>query len=258
MFHSKTVSLFAAAVTAAFVFAGTANAALLLINFDEVTSYTSDGTNTWQTFDLSEGSVNGSNAFVPVTGVTLADTTGSTAAGYTLDISGSVTSGSTIAENVGPNAGDPVVDGDGNPTTLPAWFDSSSAEQRSGHNIRIHPSLENQVLTYAFSGFQTTDTVKFEFVFGKTNGTGDRTIDLGLNTREDILDGVDADGQFAVGVTNVTGSTSYSFTVQGNQGANSWGPGGNAIGVTVTPIPEPASLAMGLFGLTLIAGRRRR
>lgn len=246
--HSLTKTLAAALIAVLVVLTGSANAALLLINFDEVTSYTSDGTNTWQTFGLS-----GSDwEFLPVSNVTLADTAGSTAAGYKLDISSSMTGDNVILDNDGAAASafDSPATG-----TLPTWFDSSSAEQRSTHHMD-----DDNIVTYEFSGFQSTDTVDFEFVIGRSSsGTESRPIDLGRLTRGDILNGVATNGVVHIGVANgLTGSTSYTFALRGDETPSGFVSAANAIGVTVSPIPKPASLALlGLGGL-LIVGRWRR
>jgi MYXO-CTERM domain-containing protein len=61
------------------------------------------------------------------------------------------------------------------------------------------------------------------------------------------------DGQYAIG-TFVASSSSQTLRLWGNESGQI-----NAIQVrNLGVIPEPASLVMGLMGLSLIVGRRRR
>jgi len=223
------------------------HAALILVNFGE-TAYTTDGSNTWQTVDLRTGST----AFQTITNQALVDTDN--------------TSTSVLLSVTSDNGGEGTTDGTTGPDqtafdspdvgTKPTWLDSASAEQRESFTFG-----SGTIWTYTFTGFDTTDTVNFDFGVGrssKASAVDERRIDLSYNSRGDLLDNADTNGAVGYASTgDLTGFTSYAFTIQLDELSTSFAGAVNTIGLTVTPIPEPASLTLAGMALVLTLTLRR-
>jgi|GEM_PF-2324259 len=214
-------------------------AALILINFGE-TSYTSDGSNTWQTVDLRTGST----AFQTITNQALVDTDNS---GTSVRLSVSSDNGGEGTTDGTPGPDQAAFDTPAVGTT-PTWMDSSSAEQREAFTFG-----SGTIWTYTLSGFNVSDIVNVEFSVGRTfkSTTGSRSIDLTYLSRGDLLNNADTNGVVGVASTgNLTGETSYTFTLQLDETADQFAGAVNAIGVTV--VPEPATLT--LAGMAILLG----
>ena len=206
----------------------------VLVNFGD-TPYTSDGSNTWQTFNLE----NGSGQFAPVAPTALADTTGA-ASGISLGVTGVIVQNlptgpwNGVSNNVGATQAQFDAPASG---TKPSWFDSSSAEQRETFGFFDYD------VTYTLSGFSASDTVQLDFALGAGGmGAGDRALTLSYPAGPTTLFNdvqVNDVGRYAT-ISGLTGSTSYSFLAE-STGYTS-GALVNALGVTTGPPPPPASV----------------
>jgi len=200
------------------------------LNFSEL-AYTSDGTDTWQTFDLNTGSGDATaSGPAGISNVTLADTQGSTSAGLTFSVSTSGVGGADVAYLSTSKLTN--VDFSGNPY---AWYDASVAAQRETFSIKDGSGT----WTYTFSGFDPTDTVNLEFVLARGK-TGDRATTISYQTTGDVLNDaqVDEDGgpQYP-SLTGLTGSSSYTVTI--DPSGDGWGCLPNALNIEVIPAVVP-------------------
>jgi hypothetical protein len=194
-------------LAASFLIAASAHADQVLVNFG-ASAYTSDGSNTWQTFDLHDGS----GQFAALTTTGLLDTSGAPS-GITLEITGAVfQNGPTgpwngVFDNAGASQGQFDAPASG---TKPVWFDSSSFQQRQTFGWYDYD------ITYTFSGFSASDTIQFDFAVGVNLGLGDRALTLsyppGSTTLMNDVQVANV-GRYAT-IPGLTGSTSYSFVAR--------------------------------------------
>jgi len=166
-------------------------------------AYTSDGENTWQSYDLS--STSGGSIGTPshVTNALLSNVEGNASKGIRFSTSGG---GNVNAASI-PSSSDFA----GHP--YPGWFNPGAFAQRSCFAI----SSGSPDWVFTFSGFDAADEVRFEFVIART-GTGDRALTVTHQNNGDLLNdarvGVgDAEPRY-VNTGTLTGSTSYSFTFE--------------------------------------------
>ena len=227
MFHSKTLSLFAAAVIAGFAVAGSANAATL-------SGLALDGSDQFQWPDAPL--IGGQEQF---------------------DTSMSATSGRDVKDN-----------------------------RDQGQSFTITQTGTLDSVAFNFHAFSSSGTANFTWNFFKVVSATDSTmvgsvIDSLTVTASDLTNlGFSDDDKgtlvFDVVDTSVTADDVYAIQLDTDSGTdhivkwrrdNSGYTGGEAFGnesvaddyyAAAYAVPEPASLAMGLFGLALIAGRRRR
>jgi len=222
----------------AFVTGIPAHAATVLINFGE-TAYTTDGVNTWQTFDINDGS----NDLVEVSGAALVDT-GNASTGLDLSVSGS---GSV---NVFSRADDEVPNFD---NITASWFDTSVAEQRETYSF----GSAGNTITYTFSGFSTTDIVDFDFVVARAAGSATtRSVTVTSTLPETVINNQNTHtGGLEFTASAYTGATSYAFTFEADPGD---GIPATANAIRIVVIPEPGTFALvGLaFGCLFICRRR--
>lgn len=139
---------------------------IFLINFSDDESYSTDGTNTWQTFDFSSTEEGGGNGdAVAISATTLKDKAGNSDDNYTfaLDVSG--VSGT---ENIGLQTGTAVLQSFFSASPY-SWFDDSDHEQRETYSLKNGSGIFKVVL----DGFSSSDNLTVEFVLARP-GTGDR------------------------------------------------------------------------------------
>ncbi len=193
-----------------------------LINFAG-TNYTTDGINTWQTFDVSTVDSGTGNPQHIDPAVALADLSGSTARGLTFASSGG-SNGSVSSPNTaiseGMFSGDP-----------PGWFRKEEALQRQVFTVQNGSAP----WTFTFAGLSEGDKVYIDFVFARDK-TGDRAMTVSALTPGDILNDaqVDLDGgpQYPSS-PELTGSSSYTVTL--TPSGSSWGCLPNAMRIRVLP-----------------------
>jgi len=214
------------------------SAATILVNFGE-TVYTSDGVNTWQTFDLNDGS----NNLVPISGAALVDTSNG-ATGIELAVSGS------SSVNVFDRADAEVPNFDN--ITSP-WFDPAVPAQRETYSF----GNAGNTITYSLSGFQVSDVVDVDFVLARAAGSATtRAVTVTSTLPETVLNNQNTHlGGIEFTAEDYTGATSYSFTFTAQPGD---GIPASANAIRVTVIPEPGTLAlMGVTVVVLLVVRRR-
>jgi hypothetical protein len=226
---SNRISLRLSFLAAATLIASSAHADQALVNFG-ASAYTSDGSNTWQTFDLEDGG----GQFAAVVPTELSDTTGS-ASGITMEITGGIVQNGPSGpwNGVGDNAGASQAQFDAPASgAKPSWFDSTSAEQRETFKVY------DWDITYIFSGFTASDTVQFDFAVGAGGmGAGDRALTVSYPAGPTtLMDDVQVDDTGRYTTISLTGSTSYSFLTQ-TTGLTSAAPF-NALAVTTNPDPD--------------------
>jgi len=208
-----------------------------LINFAG-TGYITDGSNTWQTFDVSTADTGTGSPQHISPAVTLADLSGSTSRGLTFATSGG-TNGTVSSPNTqiiaGMFTGDP-----------PGWFDVNEALQRQVFTLQNG----SDPWTFTFAGLNEGDRVFLDFVFTRDK-TGDRAMTVSALTAGDILNDaqVDLDGgpQYPAS-PELTGSTSYTVTLVPS--GTGWGCLPNAMRVRILPAPPPLSAPSGLSAET--------
>jgi hypothetical protein len=220
---------------------GPAVTSTFLVNFGDESTYTTDGTNTWQSFDLSSstGTANAGN-LVAVNGVTLTDTSNNTAKGVTLTVAPNATADGKIG-----NQNEQVLESffGTNPFS---WFSPASAEQRKTHSINVGSGD----FVFTLGGFSADDVVDVDFVLARS-GTGDRAVTITRASSGDVLGdaqvGEDGGPQYPSD-TGLTGSTSYTFTIS-NTG-DGWACLPNAIRVHVTHAEPAADLTVAITSPT--------
>jgi len=227
---------------------GTTQAAPILINFSgnaSHASYTTDGTNTWQTFvyDLDD---NGEIEDIGSTALVDAGN-GATGIGFALS-----TPSGTVDE-FGNGGASQAEFAAAKPASGFEWFDESVAEQRA-----TAASNDASPVAYTFTGFNAADPVTFDFVFGRSAGAGNRRIDFGLSSDPDgLLNDAQTAGTGLFVSINVTGATSYTFYAA--QSSQNDSPSSIVNAARITVVPEPASVALlGIGGVLVLARRRAR
>jgi len=206
---------------------GDHTSAVFLINIGDESTFTTDGTNTWQSIDLSSstGGGNAGNLNV-VEQMTLTDIQNDASKGLTF----SVSPNPSAANQVGNQDAVQVLAShfSENPFT---WFDPGSADQRSTHSIG-HNSGE---YVFTFAGFETDDVVQVEFVFGRAK-PGDRAVTVTRvaagDVANDVQVGVDGGPAYPT-AHNLTGFASYTFRITST--GSTWGCLPNAMRIVVTP-----------------------
>jgi len=209
-----------------------ASQAEYLVNIGE-TAYSSDGSSTWQTFDLNTGIGSGDGTESDpqhLNAVPLVDASGDGTAGLTFSTSGG--SAGTVALHIEASAaqlsGDPYL-----------WFNRDSLEQRETFAI----ANGSAAWTFTFDGFAPENVVEFEFVFARGR-TGDRAMTVTHESFGDVLNDaqVDEDGgpQYP-SISGLTGDTSYSFQIQPS--GTKWGCLPNAVRISVLSASTSSSLS---------------
>ncbi len=231
-----------ATTTAAVLAMSVATQASILVNFSgSGDDYTTDGTNTWQTFQYDVNPDNG--AFDDIASTTLVDAAGSnTSITFALTGNGQQEFGNGGATEAQFTATKPATGFD--------WFDESVANQRQ-------TSATNNAgdVVYIFAGFNPSDVVTFNFVFGR-NSTGERQITFtDLNNNTDLLSFANTASTGVYLSTTLTGSSSYSFAASKAEDNDSPASVVNAMQIDI--VPEPATASLIALGSAMILVRRR-
>ncbi len=229
-----------------------AQGAVVLINFGGTNvSYTSDGTNTWQTFNYDQDA-NGNFDTIASTGLL---TTGNAASGWSF----ALTPDDNSIEEFGTSGQEALLTSS-KPVTGFDWFDPAVAEQRASSAINENEGNGNAI-QYSFSGFQAADEVTFQFVINRASGSGNRRVNfwedgVGTLASPNILDAQQTATVAHFITYTVTGSTSYNFFAGKNQTDS---PAGVVNAMAITVVPEPATYAalLGALALGFVMWRRR-
>jgi hypothetical protein len=191
-----------------------------LLAFSEQT-YTERRVNVWQSFDLNVGSGDGQNSNpVEILEAPLVDTSGDSSKGLSFSLS----SPEVIAAGYQVAARLTALDWSAHSFS---WFDPTESAQLDVF------STAPGVWSYTFAGFEPSDIVSVEMVFGRDK-SGDRAVSVSYLTTGDVMNsaqvGEDGGPQFPVS-PYMTGSTSYTLTVQSMGG--SWASVPNALALRV-------------------------
>jgi len=218
----------------------------VLINFfddDGAGAYSPGGT-TFNNFDYGVDGVNPAIAFATITDLALVDSSNA-ATSYTFDFS------STAAGFSNAGAGTAAYN-TAKPATGFDWFDTSSA---SLMETGVFAGVASA--NYTFAGFEASDSVTFQFVFGRSS-TGTRGISFGpLSDPDLLLDNVNTASTAYFVETTVTGAESYTFQALRESTGDSASSIVGAASFTVVPEPSTYALIGGAFALGLVMLRRR-
>jgi len=231
-------------------------AAVYLLTFDaEGTTYTTDGTNTWNTITADKW-----NDPTPHTGfgntgfsTSLLDTTG---ADLGVDFATVETPGKWFGDNAG------------NATSYPSlsWFNSSVAEQTSFMSFNDSDNTGNTVWSFKLTGLTAGQTVDVQWIASRDgSGTRSATFTVGGNNAN-VISG---NAVFSVDfVTNTnpeqfmewmsiapdgSGEVVFAADWTGDNSAAF----ANAIRVAVVPEPSTGALLLGASVVGLVVRRRR-
>jgi len=248
---SKTLIL-SLALSGAALTSVSAQTRTYLLTFSS-SGFTTDGTNTWSSFELADFE----NASFSTT---LNDAGGTAGAGF---------------EIVDAGINGEFFENNGNATSYPSltWFDESEGDQISFFSFTEDDSSSPsapQTVSFQLTGLNASDEVSVQWVASR-DGTGTRDADFTVGgsfsnsiagnavSSDDFVTNVDPEQYMEWSAINPDGSGNLLFSaVNDDSTAAAFG---NAMRIEVTPIPEPSSAVLLVAGFAAFGAglsRRRR